>query len=174
MLTHRNLLANALQVTAWGREFIDRGNDMYLCVIPFFHSYGQTVAMNNAIFNASTMVLIPQFEINMMLQAIQKYEPNFFPGVPTIYVAILSHPDALAYGVNKIKLCNSGSAPLPVEVHRQFSQMSGGIFCRGVRALGGVAGDALEPDLRDEEDRLDRPAVPRYGRQNRRRRDRRE
>ena len=87
--------------------------------------------MNNAIFNASTMVLIPQFEINMMLQAIQKYEPNFFPGVPTLYMAILSHPEALAYGVDKIKLCNSGSAPLPVEVHRQFSRMSGGIFCEG-------------------------------------------
>jgi long-chain acyl-CoA synthetase len=131
MLTHRNLLANTFQVSAWGKEFIERGKDVYLCVIPFFHSYGQTVAMNNAVFNASAMVLIPQFEINMLLQAIQRHEPNFFPGVPTLYVAILGHPDALAYGVNRIKLCNSGSAPLPVEVHRQFSSISGGIFCEG-------------------------------------------
>jgi long-chain acyl-CoA synthetase len=131
MLTHRNLIANALQISHWGKEFIERGKDVYLCVIPFFHSYGQSVAMNNAILNASAMVLIPQFEINMMLQAIQKYEPNFFPGVPTLYVAILSHPEAVAYGVNKIKLCNSGSAPLPIEVHKQFSQISGGVFCEG-------------------------------------------
>jgi long-chain acyl-CoA synthetase len=131
MLTHRNLMANALQCAAWAREFVERGADVFLCVIPFFHSYGQSVAMNTAIANAATMVLIPQFEINMMLQAIQTYKPNFFPGVPTLYVAILSHPDALAFGVDKIRLCNSGSAPLPVEVIKQFAAISGGIFCEG-------------------------------------------
>ena len=131
MLTHRNLLANAMQCGMWGREFTERGKDIYLCVIPFFHSYGQTVAMNTAIWNGAAMVLIPQFEINMLLQAIQKYQPNFFPGVPTLYVAILNHPEALNYGVNRVKLCNSGSAPLPVEVHHQFSRISGGVFCEG-------------------------------------------
>ncbi len=131
MLTHRNLMANAMQCTFWAREFVERGSDVFLCVIPFFHSYGQSVAMNTAIVGAAAMVLIPQFEINMMLQAIQTYKPNFFPGVPTLYVAILSHPDALAYGVDKIRLCNSGSAPLPLEVIKQFSRISGGIFCEG-------------------------------------------
>lgn len=131
MLTHRNLLANAMQCALWAKEFSEPGNDVYLDVIPFFHSYGQTVGMNNAIFNAATMILIPQFEINMLLQAIQKYKPNFFPGVPTLYVAILSHPEALDYGVDKLRLCNSGSAPIPVEVIKQFSAISGGIFCEG-------------------------------------------
>ena len=131
MLTHRNLLSNAMQCSLWAKEFTEPGNDVYLDVIPFFHSYGQTVGMNNAIFNAATMLLIPQFEINMMLQAIQKYQPNFFPGVPTLYVAILSHPEALDYGVDKLRLCNSGSAPIPIEVIKQFSSISGGIFCEG-------------------------------------------
>jgi long-chain acyl-CoA synthetase len=131
MLTHHNLLANVMQCKMWAREFSEPGKDVYLSVIPFFHSYGQTVAMNTAISNAAAMILIPQFEINMLLQAIQKYQPNFFPGVPTIYIAILNHPEALAYGVDKIKLCNSGSAALPLEVHHKFSRMSGGIFCEG-------------------------------------------
>jgi long-chain acyl-CoA synthetase len=131
MLTHRNLLANVLQCVMWAREFTERGKDVYLSVIPFFHSYGQTVAMNTAIANGAAMILIPQFEINMLLQAIQKYQPNFFPGVPTLYVAILNHPEALAYGVDRIKLCNSGSAPLPIEVHHKFSEISGGLFCEG-------------------------------------------
>ncbi|MFW6113852.1 MAG: long-chain-fatty-acid--CoA ligase [Actinomycetota bacterium] len=131
MLTHRNLVANAMQCALWAKEFVETGQDVYLDVIPFFHSYGQTVGMNNAIFNAASLLLIPQFEINMMLKAIQKYQPNFFPGVPTLYVAILSHPDAKDYGVDKIRLCNSGSAPLPVEVHRQFARISGGIFAEG-------------------------------------------
>jgi len=131
MLTHRNLLANAMQCALWAKEFSEPGKDVYLDVIPFFHSYGQTVGMNNAILNAATMVLIPQFEINMLLQAIQKYKPNFFPGVPTLYVAILSHPDALDYGIDKLRLCNSGSAPIPIEVIKQFSSISGGIFCEG-------------------------------------------
>ncbi len=131
MLTHRNLLANTMQCQMWAKEFTERGKDIYLGVIPFFHSYGQTVGMNTAIANAAAIVLIPQFEINMVLQAIQKYKPNFFPGVPTLYVAILSHPDALSYGVDRIRLCNSGSAPIPVEVIKQFSRISGGIFCEG-------------------------------------------
>ena len=131
MLTHRNLMANAMQAAMWSREFSQPGEDVFLSVIPLFHSYGQTVSMNMAIFNAAAMLLIPQFEINMMLEAIKKYKPNVFPGVPTIYVAIISHPDALAYGVDKIKICNSGSAPLPIEVHRQFSRLSGGIFAEG-------------------------------------------
>jgi long-chain acyl-CoA synthetase len=131
MLTHRNLVANAFQISSWAKEFIRRGEDVYLCVIPFFHSYGQSVAMNNGILNASTLVLIPQFEINMLLEAIKKYEPNFFPGVPTLYVAILDHPEALDYGIDRIKLCNSGSAPLPVEVQRRFRSISGGLFCEG-------------------------------------------
>jgi long-chain acyl-CoA synthetase len=131
MLTHRNLMANAMQCAIWAREFVEKGADVFLCVIPFFHSYGQSVAMNTAIANAATMVLIPQFEINMMLQAIQTYKPNFFPGVPTLYVAILSHPDAISFGVDKIRLCNSGSAPLPLEVIKQFAAISGGIFCEG-------------------------------------------
>jgi long-chain acyl-CoA synthetase len=67
----------------------------------------------------------------MMLQAIQKYQPNFFPGVPTLYVAILNHPEAKEYGVDKIRLCNSGSAPLPLEVHRQFARLGGGLFTEG-------------------------------------------
>jgi len=131
MLTHRNLLANVLQIHFWAKEFIERGKDVFMCILPFFHSYGQTVAMNTAIFSAATMILMPQFEINMMLEAIKKYQPNFFPAVPTIYVAILSHPDATKYGIDKIKLCNSGAAPLPVEIIRQFSKISGGIFSEG-------------------------------------------
>ncbi len=131
MLTHRNLLANALQLKNWGGDFITPGEDVFLCVIPFFHSFGQSVAMNNAILDAATMVLIPQFEINMLFQAIQTYKPNFFPGVPTLYVAILNHPDALSFGVDKIRLCISGSAPLPVEIIHKFSHISGGVFCEG-------------------------------------------
>ncbi|MCJ7745424.1 MAG: long-chain fatty acid--CoA ligase, partial [Actinobacteria bacterium] len=131
MLTHYNLMANAMQCVFWGKEFTERGKDIFLCIIPFFHSFGQTVGMNTAILNAATMVLMPQFEINMTLQAIQKYEPNFFPGVPTLYIAILNHPDAEKYGVDRIKLCNSGSAPLPLEVHRKFTKLSGGTFIEG-------------------------------------------
>lgn len=131
MLTHKNLVSNTLQVSFWGREFVERGKDVCLSVIPFFHSYGQTVCMNFSIFSASTMILIPQFEINMMLQTIQKYKPNFFPGVPTLYVSILSHPEAKKYGVDHIKLCNSGSAPLPIEVQKNFSRLSGGVVCEG-------------------------------------------
>lgn len=130
MLTHKNLVANALQSRSWFLQ-AEEGGERVLAVLPFFHVYGMTVAMNLAIALASAMILLPRFQIDEVLKSINKYQPTMFPGAPTIYVAFNSHPHIRRYEVGSIKECISGSAPLPVEVKRRFEELTGGRLVEG-------------------------------------------
>jgi len=76
-------------------------------------------------------VLIPKYDVDAMLGAIQTYRPTYFPAVPTIYISLLNHPRAKASGLDKIRMFNSGSAPLPVEVIEQFERLTGGTLNEG-------------------------------------------
>lgn len=131
MLTHRNLVANAMQAWEWirGRE----GEERVLTVLPLFHIYALTACMNLAMFSGGVMIILPKFDIDTMLQHINDYEPTFFPGAPTMYVAVINHPRIREYKVSSIRVCLSGSAPLPVEVAVRFGELTGG---RLVEAYG--------------------------------------
>jgi long-chain acyl-CoA synthetase len=87
MLSHRNLVANALQTRHWLPD-ADAGRERFLCVVPFFHSYGMTGAMNVPVSIGAAMILKPQFQVLDVLKTIKKYKPTIFPGSPSMYVAI--------------------------------------------------------------------------------------
>ncbi|HZK83357.1 MAG TPA: long-chain fatty acid--CoA ligase [Desulfosporosinus sp.] len=127
MLTHRNLVCNTLQSIAWSKD-LDYGNERILTILPVFHVYGMTNCVNYAVASAATSILIPRFEIDKVLDVINKYKPTLFPGAPTIYMAINSHPRIADYqeSLAAIKVCNSGSAPLPLEVAQKFSKVTQG------------------------------------------------
>jgi long-chain acyl-CoA synthetase len=130
MLTHRNLLANALQTRAWIPQ-VHEGEEVVLCVAPFFHAYGLTVGMNFAIGAAASMILIPRFKPKEVVQAIRRHHPTIFPGIPTMYLAVMkeagTHPDAL----RSIHYCISGAAPLPAQVRSEFEALTGGRLVEG-------------------------------------------
>jgi long-chain acyl-CoA synthetase len=130
MLTHRNLMANVFQAAAWTADAKD-GQEVMLGVIPFFHVYGMTVAMNLAIKQASSIILLPRFNTKDVLEAIQKHRPTMFPGVPTMYIAINNHKDVKKYDLSSIKACISGAAPLPLEVAHAFEGLTGGHLVEG-------------------------------------------
>jgi long-chain acyl-CoA synthetase len=94
MLTHRNLLANAMQTLSWFPEAREAA-ETTLCIIPFFHSYGLTAAMNLSILDAGTMILVPRFTVKDALKLIQRYHPTIFPGIPTLYIAIMRFAESL-------------------------------------------------------------------------------
>ena len=131
MLTHRNLVANALQMNAWVWDTRPQKHDVYLGVIPFFHSYGMTVVMNLAISSASSIVLLPRFVIKDVLRAIARWRPTVFPAVPTIYNAIAYHPLSSGYDLRSIRVCISGAAPLPAEVQQAFESVTGARLVEG-------------------------------------------
>ncbi len=131
MLTHYNIFANVMQTQCWAHSALRRGEDTYLLVIPFFHIYGFTVGMMEGVWRGVQQVLIPKYDVEALLRAIRDYRPTYFPAVPTIYISLLNHPQAKQYGLDKIRLFNSGSAPLPVEVIEQFERLTGGTLNEG-------------------------------------------
>ncbi|GAB4506515.1 MAG: long-chain fatty acid--CoA ligase [Anaerolineales bacterium] len=128
-LSHRNLVANAVQCAVWcsGR----RGQEKFLAALPLFHSYGMTTCMNAGIYMASPVILLPQFKLKDVLEAINKHQPTIFPGVPTMYVAINNYPDIKEYNLRSIRACISGAAGLPVEVQQKFQELTGGRLVEG-------------------------------------------
>ena len=129
MLSHRNLVANALQCQAWCG--IPVGTGVVLASVPFFHIYGLTVALNFPLMGGATIILQSRPDATEMLTLIQRYRPNQVPGVPALYAAINHHPRTPRYDLRSIQVCVSGSAPLPLEVARQFEALTGGHLIEG-------------------------------------------
>jgi long-chain acyl-CoA synthetase len=130
MLSHRNLVANALQTRHWIPD-VQEGEERFLCVVPISHSYGLTTALNLPVALGATMILKAKFEVSDVLRTIQTYRPTIFPGVPQMYVAIKDFPGVRKFGISSIKACISGSAPLPIEVQEAFEKLTRGRLVEG-------------------------------------------
>ncbi|WP_126428023.1 long-chain-fatty-acid--CoA ligase [Brevibacillus marinus] len=130
MLSHRNLVANAVQTLAIIYK-LKRGQEKILGALPLFHVYGMTTVMNLGIQLAAEIVLIPRFEVKQILKTIDRVKPTLFPGAPTMYIALINHPDLKHYDLSSIEACVSGSAPLPLEVQQRFEELTGGRLVEG-------------------------------------------
>ena len=131
MLTHHNLVVNAWQNRVWLTD-VQPGKEVGIAALPLFHSYGQTICMNLAMLAAGLIVLVPNpRDIGGLLKEIDRTKPTLFPGVPTLYINLLAHPDLKNYKLDSIRVCVSGAAPLPVEVQQQWEQVTGGKLVEG-------------------------------------------
>lgn len=132
ILTHGNLVANVYQILEYlGRQNAQPGEETILTVLPLYHSYAMTCCMNFGVAIAAKLVLLPRFDLTQVLEAIRDHKVTSFPGVPTMYVAVNAHPQATEYGINNIRLCNSGAAPLPIEVMTAFEKKTGAAIVEG-------------------------------------------
>lgn len=130
---HRNLAANARQLQEWIPD-LQYGEEVFIAAIPYFHSYGMVTAMILPVSIAAKMVVIPDpRNLSEVMGSIEKHKATFFPGVPTLYVAINNHPDILAgkHDLTSIRACLSGSAPLLVETKERFEEITGGKLVEG-------------------------------------------
>jgi long-chain acyl-CoA synthetase len=123
MLSHKNLMANALQTRAWLSDSRD-GQETFLTVTPIAHSLGMTTAMNVPISQGACMVLLPRFQPAEVVEAIKKYQPSYFPGVPAMYLALNNFPNVHKYNLQSIRACLCSGAPLPVEVEEAFEKLA--------------------------------------------------
>ena len=130
MLTHTNLAANLEQMRTLFSA-ARPGEEKKLCVLPFFHVFAMTVAQNLSVAIGAEMVLMPRFELKMLLDTIQRKKVTLFPGVPTIYTAINNAEITKNYDLTSIRLCFSGGAPLPVEVKEEFERRTGCLLVEG-------------------------------------------
>jgi long-chain acyl-CoA synthetase len=129
MLTHRNLVCNAIQSATWTR--MRERSEIVLSVIPFFHSYGLTACLNSTIYRGGTLVLLPRFQTQDVLKCIKKYRPTLFPGIQAMYVAINNFPGIEKYDLSSIRACISGAGPLHLEVQERFEALTGGKIVEG-------------------------------------------
>jgi long-chain acyl-CoA synthetase len=151
MLTHANLVANTAQCAMWFSDF-EPGRERALAVLPFFHVFAMTSALNFSIKAGAEIVMLPRFEIVQVLKTIARTKPTFFPGVPTIFNAINNRPDIGRYDLSSIKFCIAGGAPLPLEVRERFEALTGCVLVEGYGLTESSPVAACNP--------LDRPGKP--------------
>jgi long-chain acyl-CoA synthetase len=130
MLTHANLHANTVQTAMWFPE-MEAGRERILCVLPLFHVFAMTVAMNSGISQGAELILQPRFRVDSVLKAIHKRRPTLLPGVPTMYAALIGYKQLEKYDLSSLKFCLSGGAPLPMPLKRDFEGLTGCTLVEG-------------------------------------------
>jgi len=120
VLSHGNLLSSvrALEI-AWRW----RTEDTLILALPLFHMHGLGVGLHGSLAVGARAVLLPEFDVNEVLDSIQKYDATMFFGVPTMYNRLVESPRAPE--ISQLRLCVSGSAPLAAELHRRIQAVSG-------------------------------------------------
>ena len=130
MLSHRNVVANAMQSRAWFLDTED-GREAIMSVLPFFHCYGMTVCMNLGMLMAAKLILLPRFELKSVMKEIERERPSLFPGVPKIYILINDAARDGRCDLSSIRYCLSGAGALPGAVAEQFEELTGGRVVEG-------------------------------------------
>jgi len=129
MLTHMNLVSNAVACVAWLRG--TKGEETFLTVLPLFHIYGMTTGMNAPIYLAGKMVMLPRFDALSTFQTIQRHRVTVFCGAPTMYAMLLSNPTLNKHDLSSVRFCISGSAPLSREIQKKWMAVTGGVLVEG-------------------------------------------
>jgi long-chain acyl-CoA synthetase len=133
MLTHANLTAAVEQALQGTKPILVPGEERVLGVLPLFHIYALTVVMLLGVRLGAEIVLHVRFDAEAVIRDIEAKKISLFPGVPTMFVALLHHPSAKNANLRSLKSCNSGGAPLPLEVQNAFEAFSG---CRLAEGWG--------------------------------------
>ena len=134
MLTHHNIVSNCIAVGVWASTEFRKGKETILTNLPLFHIYGQTICMNLHIYMGSTIALNPDpRDQKSLFEIIKSTSPTMFPGVPTMYMRLLERDDLEDYAkdMRSIRVCNTGAAPMPPEVLKEFEKRTGGIIIEG-------------------------------------------
>ncbi|WP_133366352.1 long-chain-fatty-acid--CoA ligase [Qipengyuania sediminis] len=124
MLTHANLSSNAQQVDLLD-PFDRKDPDIILGALPLFHVFANTCVLNRTVVRGGCMVLLPRFDAGQVLAAITRSKPTGFPGVPTMFQALMDHPDFAKTDWRSIRICISGGAPLPGPLAERFESATG-------------------------------------------------
>jgi len=130
MITHANLVANAMQCTAMLPGMGEK-REVFLGILPYFHIYGLTVSLNLCTALGATQIPFPRYVPGDVLKTIQKERPTVFPGAPSVYISLLQQKNVSSFDLKSIRYCVSGSAPMPVDWFEQFQRATGARICEG-------------------------------------------
>ena len=122
MLTHQNLSANARQVVAIDPRAGER--DVIMGVLPLFHVFANVCVLNRTVANGGCIAMLPRFEAKQTLKTLQRVRATAMPGVPTMFQALLDHPDLPRTDFASLRICISGGAPLPLPLKAKWEAAS--------------------------------------------------
>ncbi len=154
-ITHANLRAGA----DVARDLVDAGPEsVAVATLPLFHVFGMNSVMNTTVLARGLLTLVPRFDPAAVLEVIARDRATTFAGVPTMYAALLHHPERSRFDVSALELCISGGAAMPVEVLRGFDDAFGAKILEGY-GLSETTGMASF-NLRDRERKPGSIGVP--------------
>lgn len=144
-LTHRNLIANILQIGEWvylEEEDVDEsggvryGEEVFVGALPWYHSYGLTLTMLMSTWYAGQLVCIPDPRagkppLSDLLKELELHRGTVLNCVPALYAGIVNHSDIGKYDLKSVRICSSGAAPLPPELAKSFEAVTGALLFEG-------------------------------------------
>ena len=145
---HRHYVAAGLQLYEWTKSAKERWVDVIMLPLPMFHVYANVGVQPLAFVSPNPLALVPNpRDIGDLLKTIKQVKPAFFNGIPTLYAAILNHPDVRAgkADLSSIKLCFSGAAALMAETKRQFEEKTGATIVEGYSLTEGMMACCVNP-----------------------------
>ena len=145
---HRHYVAAGRQLYEWTKSALDRFVDAIMLPLPLFHVYANVGVQPMAFVAPAPLSLVPNpRDIGDLLKTIRQVKPAFFNGIPTLYTAILNHPDVRAgkADLRCIKLCFSGAAALMAETKRQFEDATGARIVEGYSLTEGMMACCVNP-----------------------------
>jgi len=122
MLTHQNLTANARQVDAI--DPFRTGPDIIMGVLPLFHVFANTCVLNRTVTKGGCLSMLPRWDAGQALKTVERVGATAFPGVPTMYQALLDHPRLAKTDFSSLLVCISGGAPLQGPLHERFEAVT--------------------------------------------------
>jgi long-chain acyl-CoA synthetase len=145
---HRHYVTSGLQLYEWTKSAKRRWLDVIMLPLPMFHVYANVGVQPLAFVGPNPLSLVPNpRDIGDLLKTIRQVRPAFFNGIPTLYTAILNHPDVRAgrADLSSIKLCFCGAAALMAETKRQFEQTTGSRLVEGYSLTEGMMACCVNP-----------------------------
>lgn len=128
MLSYKNMIAVGLQSNAWNKAGMMTHNDVTIALMPMFHAYGFNGVIGSSLCLRSPMAVVPNpRDLDDVIDTIKKTRPASMPGVPTLLIGLMEHPEVKAGKVDfsSLKFCLSGAIPLMVETKQRFESMTG-------------------------------------------------
>jgi len=146
--SHQALVVSGMQISNWFRSNTIEWVDRIMQNMPLFHVYGLAGVMPTGLVGHNTLVLIPNpRDMKDLLETIHKVKPSFLPGVPTLFIALINHPDVQSGKVSlkSIKNCISGAAPLMNETKQRFEALTGGNIVEGYAMTESMMATVITP-----------------------------
>ena len=145
---HRHYVAAGRQLHEWTKSALNQSTDTIMLPLPLFHVYANVGVQPLAFVAGAPLSIVPNpRDLDDLLKTVRQVRPAFFNGIPTLYTAILNHPDVQSGKVDlsSIKLCFCGSSALMAETKRRFEDATGARIVEGYSLTEGMMACCVNP-----------------------------